>query len=100
MSKRNLRGLIALLIVFVLTAGVCCLGFVSRNNAGKWFGNIKNPSTWHWSDKSSAENNDFSDGNDNSGVGGSILTNGDEENGIQISTRKFARSEYTVNGIS
>lgn len=44
------KGIAAILILCVLAAGVCCMGFASRGDDGKWFGN-GNISTWHWNDK-------------------------------------------------
>lgn len=44
------KGVGAILLAGVLAAGVCCAGFASRGEDGKWFKN-SNLATWHWKDK-------------------------------------------------
>lgn len=44
------KGIAAIFVAGVLTAGICCTGFASRDEDGKWFGN-SNVSSWHWADK-------------------------------------------------
>ena len=46
-----LQGVLALLFSLVLIEGICCLGYASRGDDGKWFGN-GDLKTWHWVDKS------------------------------------------------
>ena len=50
MGYRLKNGIISLILTGVLAAGVCCTGFASRDDNGKWFGN-GNISTWHWAEK-------------------------------------------------
>lgn len=45
------KAVAAMLLTFVMAAGVCCLGFASRGDDGVWFGNFANISDWHWSGK-------------------------------------------------
>ncbi len=79
------KVLIAVLVVVVLIVGVCCTGYASRGDGGKWFEN-PNLSTWHWSDKPSDTPNepDDPDTPDTPQIkddGGAELENG-ESNGI------------------
>lgn len=48
--KKIVQGFIALILAGILAAGVCCMGYASRDDGGKWFGNFKNISEWHWAD--------------------------------------------------
>lgn len=109
-SKVNGNAIITAIIAFimagVLAAGVCCLGFASRNTDGKWFGNFKNLSEWHWSDKTDedkdnidGDNKDPDDGGENNGNGGSILGEG-ENKGIRLLSAQIPREAYAANGIS
>ena len=50
MKNGIVKGITAILIAGVLAAGVCCTGFASRDENGKWFGN-SDLTTWHWTDK-------------------------------------------------
>ena len=65
MGYRLKNGIISLILTGVLAAGVCCTGFASRDDNGKWFGN-GNISTWHWAEKTDgkADDNTPDDGND------------------------------------
>lgn len=49
-AKKIAIGVGAILLAGALTAGVLCMGYASRNDKGKWFGN-SNLATWHWNDK-------------------------------------------------
>lgn len=91
-SGVRIKAIIAIILAIVLAAGVCCLGFASRDDNGKWFGNFANMSEWHWTDKTQppADNP-----NDNMQV-----TTPSGESGIAIKATKLARSEYAANGIS
>lgn len=95
--------LIAVLVAVALIVGVCCTGYASRGEGGKWFTN-PNISTWHWSDKAPDDNN----GGDNDDTpttpqikddGGAELEDG-ESNGIQLLSAKIPKMAYAANGIS
>ncbi len=97
------KVLIAVLVVVVLIVGVCCTGYASRGDGGKWFEN-PNLSTWHWSDKPSDTPNepDDPDTPDTPQIkddGGAELENG-ESNGISLLNAKIPRAAYAANGIS
>lgn len=98
MRKSTLRSLIAILIVAVLTVGVCIIGFVSRNDAGKWFKN-GNISTWHWSDKLQTGNENGGNGEDKDPVGSGELVNGIESNGIKLLSARISPEDYEEYGI-
>lgn len=115
MSKNQFRGFIALLIAIVLVAGVCCVGFVSRNDEGKWFGNFKNTSEWHWEDKVTDDDgedkdNDNGDGDqsgDDNGDDSDVTDSGEdievsfnENNVIRMSSKRVMAAEYEDYGIS
>ena len=94
MKKSIKNAIIALFVAAVLTVGICCAGFSSRNEAGKWFRNW-NLATWHWADKSVG--NDDSDGS--GGFGGPAFGEG-ENDGIEILSALLPRSAYAVNGVA
>lgn len=54
MKKSTKKQIIGFLIGGILACGVCCAGYASRNDDGKWFKN-GNASTWHWHDKTDAD---------------------------------------------
>ena len=87
------KGIAAILVAGVLAAGVCCTGFVSRGDDGKWFGN-GNISTWHWKDKTDDKKPD-----DKPTASGDLL-NVVEENGIALMSATIPLSDYEENGIS
>lgn len=91
------KSLGSLLLVGVLAAGVCCTGYASRGDNGKWFGNgdIK---TWHWSDKSDGEENKDDMTDDTEDLGGAIIGEG-ENNGVSILSALLPRAAYAANGI-
>ena len=102
-TNKLLNGIIAFVLAGALAAGVCCMGFASRGNDGKWFGNFKNISTWHWSDKTDENNSDNPD--DKPVVGdtdnnGGALIGGVENNGISLMSARIAPTAYAENGIS
>lgn len=105
-GKAIFTAIIAIMLAAVIAAGVCCLGFASRGNDGEWFGNFKNISTWHWSDKTGETDKDNNGGGDNKDPdiggaikGGSIL--GESENkGIKLLSAMIPTSAYAANGIS
>lgn len=105
MKKKNrnkngvLKGVGALLLVGVLAAGVCCTGYASRNENGKWFAN-GDLSSWHWSDKKD-------DPEQNEPVqlecGGkmSLTNNNDsEESPITFTSAVLPRSAYAAHSVS
>lgn len=53
-SKSAVAVILALLVV---GGGVTACGYVSRDAAGKWYGN-SDISTWHWADKAPEQNGD------------------------------------------
>ncbi len=86
------KGIGAVVLAGVIAAGVCCTGFASRGDDGKWFGN-GNLSTWHWNDKTDDKTpDDLTTGHD--------LVNVIEENGISLMSAVIPVSDYAVNGIS
>lgn len=112
-GKPIITAIIAFIMAGVLAAGVCCLGFASRNADGKWFGNFKNMSTWHWSDKIDEQDKDNNggdnkdpndgkkpdDGGDNKGTGGSEI--GEViNNGVRVLCAEIPRAAYAANGVS
>ena len=88
MNKKITGGLTSLLLAGVVAAGVCCAGFASRNDDGKWFKN-SDLSTWHWSDKSPA---DADNGEDNNEVG--ELVKETQSNGISLMSALIEPEDY------
>lgn len=100
MKKSTVNGIIGLFLAVVLGAGVCCAGFASRDDNGKWFSN-GNLSTWHWSDKTSENKPDTPDKPDDEiNTSGGSLVSGVDNNGISLASKKIARSSYEEEGIS
>lgn len=100
---KAIKSIAAVLVAGVLAAGVCCTGFASRDENGKWFGNgdIK---TWHWNDKADGEESDKKpdgtpDGENYDGEAGGAIVSTPEENGISFLSAKLPRSAYAVNDI-
>ena len=84
----------AVVIAGVLAAGICCTGFVSRDENGKWFGN-GNISTWHWSDKTDepqteAEIPQF--------LGGMVVSDGTGD-GFNLMSAQIPIEAYAENGL-
>lgn len=67
MKRKTINGIVAILIIVLLTSGICCMGYAARNDAGEWFKN-GDLTTWHWTDNTPAEDNapDIPDNQDNS----------------------------------
>ena len=95
MKKSILSGIMSVLFAGVLTAGVCCAGYASRSNDGKWFNN-SDLSTWHWSDKSPADNDGNSDDKDPSD---DKLVNSGENKGILLRASRISSEQYEDYGI-
>lgn len=77
------------LALAVAAGGICCLGYASRDNGGKWFGGL------HWSDKDiSADIN----GGQGSGNGGAIVTEGECKD-MSIKSAMIAAEDYAAYGI-
>lgn len=93
MKKSTLRGIFAFVVSGVIAAGVCCLGFASRDTSGKWFKNFKNISGWHWSEP---EHKVTVDDEFN---GGAVITDG-ESNGIRVARARIAPEDFASYGIS
>lgn len=114
-GNKIVNAIIAFVIVGVLAVGVCCLGFASRGNDGKWFGGFKDLSSWHWSDGSSENKPDIPDTPDNPDTpdtpdkpdesyggnvaGGAIITDG-ENNGISLLSAEIPAEDYEEYGIN
>ncbi|MGN0813178.1 MAG: hypothetical protein ACI4MQ_06705, partial [Candidatus Coproplasma sp.] len=88
-SNRNIAGkIVAGVLALAVAAGsVCCLGFVSRDNSGRWFGN-SDLGSWHWAD------NKLDDGNEG---GGPVISDG-ESNGMLLSATAIPLSDYEEYG--
>lgn len=97
MRKSTLSGIIGFLLAGALTAGVCCAGYASRNADGKWFKN-SNISTWHWSDKSTVDNEGNGDNQDNEFTDGDLI-HVTEDNGIKLRSVRIAPEDYDEYGI-
>ncbi len=91
MSKKEI-AICALFLAGALTAGVCCMGYASRGDNGKWFRN-GNLSTWHWSD------NKMSDSAVDL-IAGNVLMSDSEQNGIALTAYALSAEEYAENGVS
>ncbi len=102
MSKSTFRAFIALVLVAVLTVGVCCMGYASRDNSGTWFGNFTDLNSWHWSEPIPEPPNGAEQPDDIPPItddGSAELENG-EQNGVQLLSAKIPRVAYELNGIS
>ncbi len=54
MRSSIVKGIVSIFLAGILAAGICCAGFASRDENGKWFGNV-DISTWHWKDNVAEE---------------------------------------------
>ena len=94
-NNKILSAFMSLVLAGVLVAVICCLGFVSRNDEGKWFKN-GNLSTWHWSDKSPADNDGNGEDKDPSD---DKLVNSGENKGIFLRASRISSEQYEDYGI-
>lgn len=98
-GKLIAKGAVALLVAGVLTAGVCCMGYASRGDDGKWFGN-GDVKSWHWTDKAKPDETDpKEDENLSMGIGGAVVSTG-ENNGMSLLCAELPRAAYAANGIA
>lgn len=82
----------SILLACALTAGVCCMGYASRGDNGKWFRN-GNLSTWHWSDNKMPDSAvDL--------IAGNMLMGDNEINGLSLQAYALSAEEYAENGVS
>lgn len=87
------KGIAAIFVAGVLAAGICCAGFASRGEDGKWFGN-GDLSTWHWKDKTDDKTPD------NTTAASGNMLNVVEQNGITLTGATIPLEDYEENGIS
>lgn len=95
------KGIGAILIAGVLAAGVCCAGFASRDDSGKWFHN-SDLKSWHWSDKTDDKKPDDPDdkpAGDTAEKGGAVISDS-KGNGITLLSAAIPVSAYEANGVS
>lgn len=110
-GKAIASAVTAILLALVIAAGVCCLGFASRGTDGKWFGNFKDMSSWHWTETVNPNNPDEPENPDNpnkpdepdkpvaddkGGAAIDEIVNG----GIALQRARLPRSAFAANGIS
>ncbi|MGN0812943.1 MAG: hypothetical protein ACI4MQ_05520 [Candidatus Coproplasma sp.] len=100
-SKNNnlLTFMIVIIIAVVLGVGVMLIGYVSRNDEGKWFSN-SDLASWHWSDNKKDEDNGNKDENKDENNGNVIITGGNSDSGVSVYSAVLPRSAYEANGIS
>ena len=109
MRNSIVKGITAIFVAGVLAAGVCCTGFASRGDDGKWFGN-GNISTWHWKDKTDDKApddkpddnkpDDKPNGDETGSTGGGFLIGESDNEQLQFLSAKIPLSAYAANGIS
>lgn len=97
-AKNGLKGAIAVLIAGIIAAGVCCMGFASRDGEGKWFKNFKNLSDWHWSEKNNESEGKVPSDIENSA--NSVQISDGSGVGAKFSVRALKAAEYEEYGIS
>ena len=97
--KNGAKGIVAILLAGVLAAGVCCTGYASRGDDGKWFknGDLK---TWHWKDKDKEPDVPTPPtGGDEEETGG-LVVGESEGNGVEVCSAILPRAAYAANGVS
>ena len=91
-TSKTAKAVGALFLAGALTAGVCCMGYASRGDNGKWFRN-GNLSTWHWSDNKMPDSAvDL--------IAGNMLIGDNEINGLSLQAYALSAEEYAENGVS
>lgn len=110
-KKKSTNNAIANIVVGLLTlaigaAVVCCVGYVSRNDEGKWFSN-PDLASWHWADKDKTNDNNGGNDNNNGGddvndkTGSNVIISEEISNsGVNVYSAVLPRSAYAANGIS
>ncbi len=98
MEKNNgiVKSIAAVFVAGVLVAGICCTGFVSRGDDGKWFGN-GNVATWHWNDKVLEQpDNQKPIAPDEGGANVAEI----QGNGIKLMAARLSVNDYEAYGVS
>lgn len=84
-------AVIAVIMALIIGAGVCCMGYASRDVNGAWFRN-SDLSTWHWDDVADGtppDGGDHTGGGDNVNGGDDTddVTPAGEEAGLQVTPK-------------
>ncbi|MGN0824558.1 MAG: hypothetical protein ACI4MB_05780 [Candidatus Coproplasma sp.] len=108
-NNNLLTVIVAILVVIFLGVAVLIIGYVSRDDNGKWFSN-SDLASWHWADsKPNADNNGGNGGNNGGNNGGGDVTEKTQSNviisessnsGVSVYSAVLPRSAYAANGIS
>ncbi len=98
MEKNNgiVKSIAAVFVAGVLAAGICCTGFVSRGDDGKWFGN-GNVAAWHWNDKAPERSDDQKPIAPDEGGANVAEIQG---NGIKLMAARLSVNDYEAYGVS
>ncbi|MGN0805635.1 MAG: hypothetical protein ACI4MC_01240, partial [Candidatus Coproplasma sp.] len=89
-KSKTVSKIVAGALALVVAAGtICCIGYASRDNSGRWFGNGDLVS-WHWAD------NKLDGGNEG---GGPVISDG-ESNGLLLSATAIPLNSYEEYGVS
>ena len=96
--KNGAKGIIAILLAGVLAAGVCCTGYASRGDDGKWFknGDLK---TWHWNEEKKPDVPTPPTDGDGEDSGG-LVVGESEGNGVEVCSAILPRAAFAANGVS
>lgn len=106
-NKKNdtlLTVIVAILVAIVLGVGILIIGYVSRNDEGKWFAN-SDLASWHWADTKPDSNNNGGNGNGGDNVNDKtesnvIISEEISNSGVNVYSAVLPRSAYAANGIS
>lgn len=89
-KSKTVSKIVAGALALAVAAGtICCIGYASRDNSGKWFGN-SDLGSWHWAD-------DKLDGGNEGG--GPVISDG-EANGMVMSATAIPLDSYEEYGVS